>query len=62
MRTYVFLLFVNVADLEPDVRMSEGAGRISENTVEAGEGLFVFALLFVDDAKAEKDLICLVEV
>jgi hypothetical protein len=61
-RTYIFLLFVNMADLEPDIGMGEGTGRVPENAVEAGERLFVFALLFVDYAKAEKNLICLVEI
>lgn len=62
MRTYVFLLFENVADLEPDIGMGEGTGRISEDAIKAGKGLFVFALLFVDDAKAEKNFIRLVEI
>lgn len=61
-RTYVFLLFVNVADLEPDIGMGKGTGGVPENAVETRERLFVFALLFVDDAKAEKNLICLVEI
>jgi len=61
-RTYVFLLFVNVTDLEPDIGVGEGTGWISENTVKTGKRLFVFALLFVDDTKTEKNLICLVEI
>jgi hypothetical protein len=58
----VFLLFIHVANLEPDVRMCERTGRISEYTVEAGEGLLVFGLLFIDYAEAEEDLVCLVEI
>ena len=36
-RTYVFLLFVHVADLEPDIGVGEGTGGVPENAVEAGE-------------------------
>lgn len=44
-RTYVFLLFVNVADLEPDIGVGEGTGGVPENAVEAGEILHIcFAL------------------
>jgi hypothetical protein len=40
-----------VADLEPDIGMGEGTGGVTENVIKAGEQLFIFALLFVDDAK-----------
>lgn len=42
--------------------MSEGAGRISENTMKAIQGLFVFALLLIDYAETEKNFIGFVEV
>ena len=42
--------------------MGEGAGRVSEDTIEAGERVLVFALLFVDDAETEEDLVRLVKV
>lgn len=51
-----------MTDLEPDIGVSERTGRVSKDAVEAGEGLVVFALLFVDDAKTEKNLVCLVEI
>ena len=59
---YVFLLFVNMADLEPDVCMGERAGRVPENAVETPEGVFVLSLLLVNDAKPEKDFICFIKV
>lgn len=33
--TYVFLLFVNMADLEPDVLLGQGSGRRVDNVLEA---------------------------
>ena len=59
---YVFLLFVNMADLEPDVCMGERAGRVPENAVETAEGVFVLSLLLVNDAKPEKDFICFIKI
>lgn len=44
----VFLLFVNVSDLKPYVGMRERGRGVTENAVETGKGLVVFALLFVD--------------
>jgi len=64
-QTHIFLLFVNVADLEPDIGMGEGTGEVLENVIKAREPFFVFNLLLVDDAsfaKAEKNLICLVKI
>lgn len=58
----IFLLFINVADLEPDVGMGEGARWISKNTIETGKRVFIFALLFVDDAETEEYFVSLVEV
>lgn len=43
-------------------RRGRGGWEVSEDTIEARERLFVFGLLLVDDAKAEEDLVCLVEV
>ena len=34
-RAYIFLLFVNVADLEPDVFFSQRSWRICDNVFEA---------------------------
>lgn len=62
MYTDVFLLFVDVSDLEPNVSMGQRVGRITEDTIKTGKGLFVFALLFVDDTEAEKNFICLVKI
>lgn len=58
----VILLFVNVAYLEPDVRMCEGTGWIAKDAVETTEGLVVFSLLLVDDTQTEQDFVCLVKV
>ena len=60
--TYVLLLFMNMADLEPYVSMSEGVRGVLENAVEALERLLVFALLFVDDTETEQDLVGLVKI
>ena len=51
-----------MADLEPDVSMSEGVRGVLENAVEALERLLVFALLFVDDTETEQDLVGLVKI
>ena len=59
---YIFLLFINVPDLEPDVGMGEGTWWVAEDAVEAAEGLFVLALLFVDDAETEEDFVGVVEI
>jgi len=59
---YIVLLFIDMPDLEPDVGMGEGTWWVAEDAVEAAEGLFVLALLFVDDAETEEDLVCLVKV
>lgn len=58
----IFLLLVDVADLEPDVGVSEGAWRISENAIEAIKGFFVLSLLLVNDTETEQDLVGLVKV
>jgi hypothetical protein len=51
-----------MSNLEPDIGMGKGTGRVSENAIKAGEGVFVFALLFVDDAETEEYLVRLVKV
>ena len=58
----VLLLLVDMANLEPDVCMCEWRRRVSEDAVKALERLLIFSLLFVYDAKAEEDFICLIEV
>ena len=45
-----------MADLEPDVSVSEGVRGVLQNAVEALERLLVFALLLVVDTKAKQDL------
>jgi len=42
--------------------MDEGGGRVVKDTIKAGQRLFVFSLLLIDNAKAEKYFIGLVEV
>jgi len=42
--------------------MDEGVGRVVKDTIKAGQRLFVFGLLLIDNAKAEKDFIGLVKV
>lgn len=56
------MLFINVPNLEPDISMDEGAGRVVKDTIKASQRLFVFSLLLIDDTKAEKDFIGLVKV
>ena len=51
--TYVTLLLEDMADLEPDVCVREGAGRIPQDAIEALEALGVLALLLVDDTETE---------
>ena len=49
-------------NLEPDISMDEGAGRVVKDTIKASQRLFVFSLLLIDNTKAEKDFIGLVKV
>jgi hypothetical protein len=60
--TYIFLLFIHVTDLEPDVGVCKGAGRISKDAVEARQRVLVFALLLIDDAETEENLVGLVNI
>ena len=59
---YIVLLFIDMPNLEPDVCMGERTWGIAEDAVEATQRLVVLALLFVDDAQTEEDLVCLVKV
>ena len=60
--TYVFLLLVDMPDLEPDIGMGKGTRRIAEDTLEAFKRVFILALLLVNDAEAKEDLVGLVKV
>jgi hypothetical protein len=60
--TYIFLLFVHMSNLEPDIGMGERAGRIAENTIKASQRILVLALLLVYDSQAEEDFVGLVEI
>jgi hypothetical protein len=51
-----------VPNLEPDVRMSEGAWRVSEDAIEARERVFVLSLLLVNNTEPEKDFVSLIEI
>lgn len=57
-----FLLFVHMADLEPDVLFRQWAGRVRDNISEALKTLRELLLLLVDDAKSEVDLIGFFEI
>lgn len=59
--THVFLLLVDVTDLEPDIGVSERTGRVAEDAIKAREAVFVLALLLVDDAEAEEDFVYFIE-
>ena len=60
--THILLLFIDMSNLEPNVGMREGAGWIAKNTIEAGKGIFVLALLFVYDTKSKENFVGLVEI
>ena len=47
---YIFLLFENVLDLEPDVGMCERIWRVAKNSVKAGKWIFKFTLLLINNA------------
>lgn len=59
---YVFLLLVNMADLEPNVCMGERAGRVPENAIETVEGVFVLSLLLVNNTQSKKNFISFIEI
>jgi hypothetical protein len=52
--TDVFLLLIDMPDLEPDISVSKRTGRIAKDAIKACEGFLKFALLFVDDPKSEE--------
>lgn len=60
--TDVFLLLVDVADLEPDVALCERAGRLLEDAFETLEARVILALLLVDYPESEQDLVRLVKI
>lgn len=51
-----------MSDLEPDVGMRERTWRVSQNSVEASQGVLILALLFVNDAKSKKNFVGFVKV
>ena len=55
-------LIVGMPDLEPDVGMGERVRRIAKDAVEALQALVVFALLLIDYAETEENLIRLVKI
>ena len=51
--TYILLLLIHVADLEPDIGMCKWTRRVPQNAVEAHETVVVLTLLLVNDAETE---------
>ena len=51
-----------MTDLEPNIGVCKRRWRVSQYAIEALETLLILALLLVDDAKAEHDLVRLVKV
>lgn len=49
-KAYIFLLFKNMTNLEPDVCMSQRAGRTPQDAIETSKRLVILSLLFVDDS------------
>jgi hypothetical protein len=60
-RFELFLLFVHMSNLEPDVLLGQWARRVGDNVLEAVQTLVELLLLLVDYAKAEVNLVCLFE-
>lgn len=60
--TYVALLLIHMANLEPYVGMGKWVGRITEDTVETLQTFVILALLFVYYPETEKNLVGFVEV
>jgi hypothetical protein len=60
--TYVFLLFIYVSNLEPDISVCKGAWRVAQYAVKTMQRVLIFALLFVNYAETKKDLISFVEI
>lgn len=62
MSAYVFLLLVYVSNLKPNIRMGEGAWRVTKDAIEASKWLVILSLLFVDYAESKKDLISFIKI
>lgn len=60
-RVVIFLLFVNVTNLEPDVFLTQRTRRIVDNVPEALQALGELLLLLVYNSQSEIDLICFLE-
>ena len=60
--TYIFLLLVDMANLEPDVFLGKRLWRISDNILEALQTEAVLLLLLVDYTETEIDLVGLFKV
>lgn len=60
--TDVFLLLIDVPNLEPDIGMSEWTRRVAKDTVKTSKGFLIFPLLFIDDTEAEEYFIGLIEI
>ena len=58
----IFLLFVDVPNLEPDVFLTQWSWRISNNVLEALQALLKLLLLLVYYAESEVDLVGLFKV
>lgn len=56
-RLKVFLLLVNVTNLEPYIFLGEGTRRVSDDVFEALQTLAELLLLLVDDSQAEINLV-----
>jgi hypothetical protein len=61
-QAYILLLLINVSDLKPNVGVGEGTWGVAKNAIEAGEGLIVLPLLFIDDAESKEDLVGFIEI
>jgi hypothetical protein len=60
--THVFLLFVDVSNLEPDIGMGQRTWWVAKDSIEALERIVIFSLLFVYNAKTKQDFVCLVKI
>jgi hypothetical protein len=52
-KTYVLLLLIHVADLEPDIGVCKWTRGVPQNAIEAHETVVVLALLLVNDAETK---------
>ena len=60
--THVTLLLENMPNLEPNVGVRKGAGRIAQYAVKALQAIRILPLLLVDNPEAEQDLVRLIKV